>query len=81
MNGVQQPPSFDSARAILYGAFLYAAYKMYESAPNDATPPPVALPTDYRFVAWIQMRDFIITETNDGYRRSSALAACAARSF
>ena len=64
MNGVQQPLPFDSARAILYGQFLYAAYNMYESAPNNATPPPVALPTDYKFVAWIQMRDFIITETN-----------------
>jgi hypothetical protein len=64
MNGVQQPLPFNSARAVLYGQFLYAAYKMYESAPQNATPPPVALPTDYKFVAWIQMRDFIITRTN-----------------
>jgi hypothetical protein len=37
---------------------------MYESAPKDPTPPPSALPADYKFVAWIQMRDFIITKTN-----------------
>jgi len=64
MNGVQQPLPFDSERAILYGQFLYAAYNMYGSAPNNATPPPIALPADYKFVGWIQMRDFIITETN-----------------
>jgi hypothetical protein len=64
MNGVQQPLPFDSARAVLYGQFLYAAYKMYESAPRDPTPPPSVLPADYKFVAWVQMRDFIINETN-----------------
>ena len=50
---------------------------MYESAPKDPTPPPSGLPADYKFVAWIQMRDFIITETN--WTFYGLLAQCIAK--
>jgi hypothetical protein len=65
MNGIQvaAAPLFDAARAVFYGQFVEAAYGMYDSDPSNATPPPPAtLPGNYKFIAWIQMRDFIIAE-------------------
>jgi hypothetical protein len=65
MDGVQQLPArpFDPARAVLYGQFVEAAYSMYQSAPNNPTPsPPSAFPADHKFVAWVQMRDFVVEE-------------------
>ncbi len=51
------------SRAALYGQFVEAACIMYESAPNNPTPsPPSAFPTDHKFVAWLQMTDFVVEE-------------------
>ncbi len=57
--------SYDPAQAVLYGQFVDAAYQMYGSAPNNpAPPPPSSLPAGYKFIAWVQMKDFVI-ETGD----------------
>jgi triacylglycerol lipase len=57
--------SYDPALAVTYGQFVNVAYEMYRSDPSNPTPaPPVALPAGYRFVAWVQMKDFIV-ESND----------------
>jgi len=55
---------FDPHVASLYGQFVQAAYTMYNSAPNNPTPPPSAdFPSGYRMVAWIQMQDFVLEST------------------
>jgi len=50
---------FDAKAAAEYGAFIGAAYSMYDSNPNDRTPAPIGIPPGYDLVAWIQMSDFI----------------------
>jgi hypothetical protein len=51
--------AIDPARAVFYGQCVEVVYKMYECAPNNTTPPPSwALPAGYKFVAWVQMKDF-----------------------
>jgi len=56
-------PSYDPAKAVFYGQLVNAAYAMYDDHPTNPTPPPPqppkTLPGNYRFVAWVQMRDFI----------------------
>jgi hypothetical protein len=66
MPNAQQPVTrpFDAARAVFYGQFVKAAYSMYGSAPSNPTPTPAVLPAGYNFVAWVQMRDFVIEEGN-----------------
>ena len=55
--------SYDPAKAVFYGQLVNAAYAMYDDHPTNLTPPPPkppkTLPGNYRFVAWVQMRDFI----------------------
>jgi triacylglycerol lipase len=56
--------SFDPKTASLYGQFVQAAYTMFNSAPNNLTPPPSAdFPNGNRMVAWIQMQDFVLGNT------------------
>jgi Lipase (class 3) len=50
-----------AAQAAFYGQFVNAAYTMYES--GSPTPTPVQLPGNYKFVAWVQMQDFIFSPT------------------
>ena len=54
---------YDPLKAAFYGQFVNAAYTMYDDQPTNPTPPPPkppkTLPGNYRFVAWVQMRDFI----------------------
>jgi hypothetical protein len=61
-------PSYDRAKAVFYGQLVNAAYAMYDDHPTNPTPPPPkppkALPGNYRFVAWVQMRDFIFESGN-----------------
>jgi triacylglycerol lipase len=55
--------AFDPATAVNYGRFVSVAYAMYTAAPNSPTPPPLPLPTGYKFIAWVQMQDFIIASS------------------
>ncbi|HLN38207.1 MAG TPA: lipase family protein [Xanthobacteraceae bacterium] len=58
-------PSFDPAKAVFYGQLVNAAYAMYDNHTSDPTPPwPKPLPGNYRFIAWVQMRDFIFESGN-----------------
>lgn len=52
--------AFDPATAVNYGRFVATAYAMYSAAPANPTPPPLPLPTGYKFIAWVQMKDFLI---------------------
>lgn len=56
--------AFDPATAVLYGQLIDVAYAMHGGSPNSPTPPPPStLPGGYRFIAWVQMQDFIIQST------------------
>lgn len=58
-------PSYDPAKAVFYGKLVLVAYGMYDDYKSNPTPPaPKVLPENYRFVAWVQMRDFIFEEGN-----------------
>jgi kumamolisin len=62
------PAPFNAAQATQYGLFVDAAYSMYEANPNNLTPEPTAdFPTGYKLVAWILMRDFIVSQTNQTF--------------
>jgi hypothetical protein len=50
---------FDPKLAVKYGLFVEAAYQMQTAAPNVPNPPPAAIPSGYKFLAWVQMRDFV----------------------
>jgi triacylglycerol lipase len=55
---------FDPKAAVAYGRFVQAAYTMYDSNPDNLTPPQSAdFPAGYQLSAWIIMRDFILTST------------------
>ena len=45
---------FDPKLAVKYGLFVEAAYRMQTAAPNSTNPPPVAIPSGYKFLASIQ---------------------------
>jgi Lipase (class 3) len=55
--------AYDPLKAAFYGQFVNAAYAMYDNQPGNPTPPPVQLPGNYKFVAWVQMQDFIFSPT------------------
>jgi len=58
-------PAYDPLKAAFYGKFVNAAYTMYDNQPNNALPwPPPALPGNYKFIAWVQMRDFLFNYGN-----------------
>jgi hypothetical protein len=58
-------PSYDPAKAVFYGKLVLVAYGMYDDHKTNPTPPaPKTLPGNYRFVAWVQMRDFTFEEGN-----------------
>jgi Lipase (class 3) len=54
--------AYDPLKAAFYGRFVNAAYTMYDNHKDNPTPPTVELPDKYKFVAWVQMRDFIFEE-------------------
>jgi Lipase (class 3) len=54
--------TYDPLQAAFYGRFVNAAYTMYDKHKDNPTPPSVDLPDKYKFVAWVQMRDFIFEE-------------------
>ena len=55
--------TYDPLKAAFYGQFVNAAYTMYDNYLDNPTPPPVQLPGNYKFVAWVQMQDFIFSPT------------------
>jgi triacylglycerol lipase len=56
---------YDPVKAAFYGQFVNAAYTMYDDYPSNPTPPaPAALPGNYKFVAWVQMKDFVFEDGN-----------------
>lgn len=52
--------TFDPALAVRFGAFIAAAYRMHAADPGNAAPAPLPLPEGFKFIAWIQMKDFIL---------------------
>ena len=56
--------TLDHARAAVYGQLVMAAYKMYEPDPTKLRPTPCCIPAGYKFVAWVQMRDFFFGNTD-----------------
>ena len=54
------PTPFSPQRAAALGAFVKAAYAMYEADKANPTPAPAEIPAGYDFVAWVTMRDFFI---------------------
>ncbi len=58
--------SYDPSLAVGYGRIISLAYQMYGSDPSNPTPaPPVDFPEGYRFIAWVQMKDFLLVEEDD----------------
>ncbi len=61
--GRQVVDPYNSAIAVQYGQLVQTAYDMYDGGQGGLTPtPPTPFPGGYTFIAWIQMRDFIIHE-------------------
>lgn len=54
---------FDANLAIQYGQLINVAYEMYSSDPNNLTPAASALPNGFKFIAWVQMKDFVLDST------------------
>jgi len=56
---------YDPQQAVQYGQFIELAYTMYAGAPTNPTPPPPSsFIAGYKFVAWVQMKDFVIEDGN-----------------
>jgi hypothetical protein len=66
---VKKPPSFDRALAVSYAKLVDLAYWMFEQDKvNPQPPPPSPFPVNgYRFVTWVQMKDFILFNPNPPY--------------
>ena len=55
--------TYDPTQAVLYGRLVAVAYQMYDNAPDNPTPaPPAPFLAGYQFVAWVQMKDFVIED-------------------
>jgi hypothetical protein len=58
--------TYDPSVAVSYGQLINLAYQMYGGDPANSTPtPPSPFPLGYRFVAWVQMKDFLLVEEDD----------------
>jgi triacylglycerol lipase len=54
-----------AAQAVTLGKLVNVAYSMYDHAGGKANPPPPSpFMPGYEFVAWVQMKDFIISSTD-----------------
>jgi Lipase (class 3) len=54
-----------TAQAVTLGKLVNVAYAMYEGANGNPLPtPPSPIMTGFEFVAWVQMKDFIISSTD-----------------
>ncbi|MEJ0050132.1 MAG: lipase family protein [Methylovirgula sp.] len=54
--------SFSPSAAMEYGLLINAAYSM-AGDPNNLTPPCAQLPPGFKFIAWVQMQDFILNSS------------------
>ena len=62
-NAHQMVKPYNPVRAVQYGQLVQIAYDMYDAGQGGLTPtPPTPFPGGYTFIAWVQMRDFIIEE-------------------
>lgn len=52
---------FDPAAAVSHGAFIATVYALHREFPGNPTPPLQAAPNGFKFIAWVQMKDFIVT--------------------
>jgi Lipase (class 3) len=53
------------AQAVQYGQLVQTAYDMYNGGQGGLTPtPPTPFPGGFTFIAWIQMKDFFIQESD-----------------
>lgn len=52
--------SFDPRSAARYGGFVALAYAMHGADPGNAAPSPLPAPAGFKFIAWVQMRDFVV---------------------
>jgi hypothetical protein len=54
-----------TAQAVTLGKLVNVAYAMYEGASGNPLPtPPSPIMTGFEFVAWVQMKDFIVSSTD-----------------
>ena len=53
-------PNFSAASALSYGKLIEIAYSIYEGAKGNPTPEPPKI-DGFDFVAWVTMRDFVLT--------------------
>ena len=61
-NPLLAPIPLDTERAVQLGIFIQTAYNMYNAQPPSQTQnPPTPFIDDYKFIAWIQMKDFVVT--------------------
>ena len=62
-NAHQMVKPYNPVQAVQYGQLVQIAYDMYDAGQGGLTPtPPTTFPGGYTFIAWVQMRDFIIEE-------------------
>jgi hypothetical protein len=62
-NAHQMVKPYNPVQAVQYGQLVQIAYDMYDAGQGGLTPtPPTPFPGGYTFIAWVQMRDFIIEE-------------------
>jgi hypothetical protein len=66
---VKKPRSFERALAVSYAKLVDLAYWMFEHHKGNVQPPPPSpFPVKgYRFVTWVQMKDFILFNPNPPY--------------
>ncbi|QXX74208.1 lipase family protein [Methylovirgula sp. HY1] len=67
MNDVRETDarSYNPAQAVLYGQLVEIAYQMYDNAPANPEPsPPSPFFPGFKFIAWVQMKDFILEESD-----------------
>jgi triacylglycerol lipase len=53
-----------TAQALTLGKLVNVAYAMYKSGGDPLPTPPSPIMTGFEFVAWVQMKDFILSSTD-----------------
>ncbi len=55
---------FDAAAAVSYGAFIAVAYDMHRVDPGNPAPALQPAPNGFKFIAWVQMKDFVLSSSD-----------------